>query len=138
MNENISKINETNAAEAAVEQSATEQTVISIDRGTMTLQKPIRARSEDVTELHYDFGKVTGWEYVEAMDADPAARNVFRVTAKQALSLFAIAAAKATPDVDATDIRERISIEDAVKAVQLATVFLVASTRAGKKNSTDA
>lgn len=49
--------------------------------------------------------------------------------------MFATAAAKITPDVDETDIKERIGAADAVKAVQLATVFLVTSTKEEKANT---
>lgn len=106
-----------------------------ITKGTLKLSTPIRAKSQDVTELQYDFGKLTGWEYVEAMDADVTARNVFKISNKQALCLFATAAGKATPDVDATDIKERIGAVDALRAVQLATVFLITSTRAANQNT---
>lgn len=106
-----------------------------ITKGTLKLSTPIRAKSQDVTELQYDFSKLTGWEYVEAMDADATARNVFKISNKQALCLFAAAAGKATPDVDATDIKERIGAVDALRAVQLATVFLITSTRAANQNT---
>lgn len=114
---------------------AGEITLSMISKGTLELAAPIRARSEDITELHYDFNKLTGWEYAEAMDSDPAARNVFVVTKKQALCLFAAAAAKATPDVDATDIKERIGIADAQRAVQVATLFLSTSAREAGRNT---
>ena len=106
-----------------------------ITKGTLKLSTPIRAKSQDITELQYDFSKLTGWEYVEAMDADVTARNVFKISNKQALCLFAAAAGKATPDVDATDIKERIGAVDALRAVQLATVFLITSTRAANQNT---
>ena len=106
-----------------------------ITKGTLKLSTPIRAKSQDVTELQYDFSKLTGWEYVEAMDADATARNVFKISNKQALCLFAAAAGKATPDVDATDIKERIGAVDALRAVQLATVFLITYTRAANQNT---
>ena len=85
--------------------------------------------------MQYDFSKLTGWEYVEAMDADVTARNVCKISHKQALCLFATAAGKATPDVDSTDIKERIGAVDALRAVQLATVFLITSTRAANQNT---
>lgn len=110
-------------------------TLSMISKGTLELAMPIRARSRDVTELHYDFTKLTGWEYAEAMDADPTARNVFVVTKKQAICLFAAAAAKVTPDVDARDIKERIGLADAQRAVQVATLFLTTSAREAGKNT---
>lgn len=110
-------------------------TLSKISTGTLELATPIRARSKDVTVLHYDFNKLTGWEYAEAMDSDPTARNVFVVTKKQAICLFAAAAAKVTPDVDAIDIRERIGIADAQRAVQVATIFLSVSAQEAGKNT---
>lgn len=130
------KKNETqDTKEQSTQEAAKPVTLDSMSKGTMQLVTPIRAKSSDVTELQYDFKKLTGMEYVEAMDSDPNAKNVFKVTAKQALCLFAVAAGKVTDDLDATDIKERIGVADTVKAVQLATVFLVASAREANKNS---
>lgn len=106
-------------------------------RGTLKLKRPIRAQSEDLTELHYDFSKLTGWEYVEAMDEGGTTRNVFEVSQKQALCLFAAAAGKATNGVDAVDIRTRIGMEDTLRAVQIAMVFIVASARAENPSTSD-
>lgn len=105
-----------------------------ISKGHLKLAQPIRAQSKDISELHYDFTKLTGWEYVEAMDSDLNARNIFKVTSKQALSLFAMAASKATPEVDATDIKQRIGLADAQRAVQVATLFLVTSAQEAGAN----
>lgn len=122
----------TNAAKKA---ETVKKAIKELYKGTLKLSKPIRAASEDITELHYDFTTLTGWDYVDAMDSDTAAKNMFKVTSKQALSLFAVAAAKKTDNVDAKDIKERIGIVDAAKAVQLATVFLVTSTKEEKANT---
>lgn len=104
-------------------------------KGVFKLSVPIRSASQDVTELQYDFTKLTGWEFVEAMDADANARTVFKITQKQALCLFAAAAGKATSGIDAADVKERIGAVDALRAVQLATVFLVTSARAASQNT---
>lgn len=106
-----------------------------ISKGTLELAEPIRGGGKDLDRLHYDFSKLTGWEYAEAMDKDVGARNVFVVTKKQALSLFASAAAKGTPEVDAKDVIERIGLADAQRAVQVATVFLTTSARVAGKNT---
>lgn len=127
--EDSAKANSAQKAEKA------KKAVEELYKGTLKLSKPIRASSEDITELHYDFTTLTGWDYVDAMDSDTAAKNMFKITNKQALCLFAVAAAKKTDKVDATDIKERISAVDAVKAVQLATVFLVSSTKEEKANT---
>lgn len=102
-------------------------------KGKMELAAPIRADGKDVNTLKYDFTVLTGMEFVEALDKDTgnSTLNAFKLTNKQALNLFAAAAAKVTDGIDATDIRERIGAIDSVKAVQLATIFFSASNRAG-------
>lgn len=100
------------------------ETLRKISKGTLKLEKPIRASDTDVTELHYDFNKLTGWEFAKALDKDTDSKtSAFRLTQMQALELFAAAAVKETPNVDAEDIRRRIGISDAVKATQIAVVF---------------
>ena len=91
--------------------------------GAYQLSTAIRAGGKDVKELQYDFSELTGWEYAEALDSDKNAQTIFRLTAKQASNLFAMAAGKATPDIDANDIKERIGAEDSMAAVQLAILF---------------
>lgn len=100
--------------------------------GTFKLAVPFRSDGYDITELHYDFKALTGVEYANAMDSDNS-RNTdsFRMTNKQALSLFATAAAKKTEHVDKDDVMRGLSIDDAIKAVQITTVFFVLSSRAG-------
>lgn len=56
----------------------------------------------------------------------------YRITYRQALSLFAKAAAKQTDRLDMQDIVSQIGVTDAVEGVQLATLFFNASTRAGR------
>lgn len=104
-------------------------------RGTLTLVRPIRAGGKDVTELHYDFSRLTGWEFADAMDMDTRGTHFFRLTRKQAVSMFAATAAKETPGVDAIDIRERMGVEDAIAAMDIAIVFLNTSTRAARKDT---
>lgn len=108
-----------------------EEQIRKFGHGKLRLCTPIRANGQDVTELVYDFTKLTGNDYVDAMDTDTKAVNLFRLSGRQALALFAAAAGKATPGIDATDIRERMNVQDTMKAVQLATVFFAASNRAG-------
>lgn len=103
-------------------------------RGILALETPILARDKEVTELQYDFTDVTGLEYVTAMDSDlnANASQAYRITYRQALALFASAAAKHTEDLDAKDIVGRIGITDAAVGAQLATLFFTASARAGR------
>ncbi len=106
--------------------------IIKTGMGRLRLEKPIRSRDHDVNELVYDFTDMTGIEYTEAMDGGLNAGRVYDITYRQALSLFAKAAAKQTDDVDAKDILEQIGMTDALEAVQLATLFFNASTQAGR------
>lgn len=107
-----------------------EETLRTVSRGQLQLDKPIRASNKDVTVLHFDFTKLTGWEFAQALDRDASGNtNAFRLSQVQALELFAAAAAKETPDVDTEDIRRRIGISDAVKATQIAVVFFNLTSR---------
>lgn len=129
-----------NQAEDTAAVKATEKTIMDpeeqirqFSRGKMTLQTPIRDGENVVTELQWDFLALTGAEYVDALDRDTRAANAFRITSTQAFNLFAAAAGKATPGIDATDIRRGMGIMDAQKAAQLATVFFSASNRVGNR-----
>ena len=108
------------------------QAAMSEGKGRLKLETPIRAGDEEIKELIYDFNELTGIEYTDAMDSDINAQQIYRITYRQALALFAKAAAKQTEKVDTRDIIERIGMTDAVEAVQLATLFFSASTRAGR------
>lgn len=102
-----------------------------VSRGQMRLAAPFRASNKDIEVLHFDFTKLTGWEFAQALDRDATGKtNAFRLTQIQALELFAAAVNKMTPDVDAEDIRHRLGIEDAIKAAQIATSFFNFASRA--------
>lgn len=101
-------------------------------KGRMKLETPIRSRDEDITELCYDFTVLKGFEYTDAMDSDPNANNAFFITKRQALALFAKAAAKQTEGLDMQDIISNIGVTDSVEAVEIATLFFNASRRAGR------
>ncbi len=105
--------------------------ILSISKGTITLATPITVRDKQVTEIKYDFSKVTGREYADALDEDTRSMNIYRLTAKQALSLFARAVSKVTENVDPTDVKEQIGVQDSVKAIQLSSLFFAASAKAG-------
>ena len=106
--------------------------VISEGKGVLALETPIMAGEEEVTELEYDFTRLTGLDYTDAMDSDLNAQQIYRITYRQALALFAKAAAKETDSLDMRDIIERIGATDALEGVQLATLFFTATTRAGR------
>lgn len=101
-------------------------------KGRLALETPITAGDTEITELVYDFTVLTGLEYTEAMDSDMNNPQLFKITSRQALALFAVAAAKQTPELDKRDIMERIGMTDSVAAVQLATLFFSASTRTSR------
>lgn len=101
-------------------------------KGRLQLETPIPYNDEEITELPYDFTTLTGMEYADAMDKDPGAQQIYRITYRQGLALFATAAAKQISELDVRDIMERLGITDAVEGVQLATSFFAASTRAGR------
>lgn len=108
------------------------QAAMSAGKGRLLLEKPIISHDKEITELPYDFNELTGIEYTEAMDGDQNAQHLYRITHKQALALFATAAAKQSESLDRRDIIERIGITDAMQGEQLATLFFNASTRAGQ------
>ena len=140
---------EGNAATATANAIAeAEKQLAKISKGALKLDRPIKAAGHEITELRWDFRALTGWEYANALDCDADGVNVFRITNKQALSLFAAAAAKGTTirnengmdihPLDARDIKERMGIDDTIKAVQMATVFFATSARVGNKRILDA
>ena len=100
-------------------------------KGEMKLKSPIKDGEETVTALKWDFGALTGAEYADALDMDRRAGNALRLSSTQALCLFAAAAAKATPQLSALDIRQRLGMADTMKAVQVTTIFFNVSSLEG-------
>ena len=114
-----------------------DEAVKTLSRGKLKLFKPFLADDEEITELVYDFENLGGPEMVRAMDRGAQnGGNAFRITSEQALELFIASAGKETEGCDAADVRRGLSSVDAVKAVQLATVFFVASSQAGNARIT--
>lgn len=116
--------------ERAILRDATE--VIAEGKGRLKLEMPFTVGERTYEELIYDFMDLKGFEYADAMGTDPQADNAYRITQRQALALFAKAAAKQTDGLDMQDIQSELGITDAVEGVQLATLFFNASTRAGR------
>lgn len=108
------------------------QEAIRQGKGRLTLETPIKSGDTEITELEYDFTTLTGLEYTDAMDSDSNAMSSYKITYRQALALFAKAAAKQTDRLDMQDIIGQIGMTDAVEGTQLATLFFEASTRAGR------
>ena len=107
-------------------------------QGTLQLETPITARDEKLTELKYDFARLTGWEYIEAMDADADNTNMSRISHKQAFGLFAKAAAKANESVDETDLKQRMGVTDVINATRLGTAFFITTSVSARGNIKDA
>lgn len=109
--------------------------------GRLTLMQPFRARSEDVTEIRFDFCGLTNEEMMDALDSAPF-NNMFTISNSQAIALFCATAAKCAPETedgrgklyDARDVKKRLGPADCVKAVQLAKLFYNASSQAGGNN----
>ena len=132
----------TDAVQAAKEENKTpinpfdpDEAAKAVRHGKLTLAEPIMDGENEYNELEYDFGKLKGLELARALDFGDGPKDSFRLSDVQALNYFACAAAKCQKPggLDATDIRERIGGMDAIKAIQLATVFFRASSRAGDR-----
>ena len=103
-----------------------------VSKGRFKLLVPIEDGEQKNDELVYDFNRLTGWELARAIDsgADRNA-NPSNVTDTQALSLFAVAAAKCTGGLDEKEIKERLSAQDAIAAISVASIFFKGSLLAG-------
>ena len=112
--------------------NATANEVMAAGKGRLRLETPIVSGDTEITELTYDFTKLTGLEYTDAMDSDANATQMFRITYRQGLALFAKAAAKETERLDMNDIIAKIGMTDAQEGVQLAALFFTASARAAR------
>lgn len=87
-------------AEEVKRKNKESQEAMSQGKGRLALETPILAGDENINELVYDFTELNGIEYTDAMDADMNAQQIYRITYRQALNLFATAAAKETDGVD--------------------------------------
>ena len=108
---------------------------IGAGKGKLELETPIHAHDKEFTELIYDFTVLTGIEYTDAMDSDRnngSNPSNFNLTKRQALALFAKAAAKQSEDLDMTDIMANIGMTDAVAGTEAASLFFEASRKAGR------
>ena len=95
-------------------------------RGVIKLAEPIKSKSRDVHELHYDFSKLTGSDLVECLDKDPLCDTGKQISNKQAKHLCARACGKAergASGLDEYDILSRVSALDMVACVRAGRVF---------------
>ncbi len=109
-----------------------EQNAARTKHGTMELSVPIEDGEKTYDTLEYDFDKLTGLEYITAMDEGSGTeRNSFKITQAQALNLFCIAASKCQPGLFPNDIKERLAVADVMGAVNIGTLFFRAASQAG-------
>lgn len=114
-----------------------DEAVRELSAGKLQLFQPFLSDNVEIKELKYNFENLTGPEMMAAMDRGARnGGNAFRITNEQALELFCTSAGKETENVDATDVRRGLGSVDAIKAVQLATVFFVASSQLGNAHIT--
>ena len=114
-----------------------EEAIRDIGKGKLKLHKPFISDDKEISELIYDFENMSGLEMARAMDKGARnGSNAFRISDEQALELFFASAGKETPGCDAQDIRRGLSGVDAIVAVQIATVFFVASSQEGSRRIT--
>lgn len=101
-------------------------------KGCIELFDPIIDGEREYKKLEYDFKALRGTELADALDADDGNRtDPFRLTRRQAISLFAVAAEKKTDGLFAKEIKERLGVVDALNAVRIATLFFISTSRVG-------
>jgi len=115
------------------DEAAAVEAVRTLSIGKLVLAQPVTHAGKEYTELAYDLGSLTGWDYVKAMDSDPNNNNIFRLSATQAMSLLGMAIHKAMPQISALEASDLLGMADSINGVRIATVFFVASTRAANK-----
>ncbi len=102
-------------------------------KGVLKLTRPVHANDQEINELSYDFSALTGMEYIEAMDSDPNAAGSYAISSRQAITLFAIAAAKLSKPADKQDILRDLFFMDALKAEELAKLFFNLASAMGNQ-----
>lgn len=103
--------------------------------GIITLKTPLRAGGRDVTELAYDFGKLTGWEYADAMDMEPARGQHLQNHAQAGALPVRHGGGQSQRGRGRDGYSRTAGVEDAQTAVEQAMVFLTTSTPEVKRNS---
>lgn len=102
-----------------------------ITRGKILLKKPIPNGETELTEIAYDFNKVSGKRYLEILDSKTQGEAMMtgdRLTHKVALKLFA-AAAEAPQMPNMEEMLEQMSLIDLSAAVTVAKTFFIVTAR---------
>ena len=95
-------------------------------QGVISLKEPMHSRGETVTELHYDFAKLTNREFMACMDEDRGNRDRNLITRKQAMSLYSRMHDKVERPIsglDARDLEEQACLDDMEAMIERATNF---------------
>lgn len=141
MNENIAKLNQNNANNATQNVPAPEkknektppdpvEMYKKVKAGSLRLFEPFEVEDKVHEELQFDFGTLTGDEYVTAMDCDGSATR--SITNNQCLTLFCQAAGSAN-GLSPETVRENLRIVDAQEAVGRALNFLLISRAVARR-----
>ena len=117
------------AEKAPTEKEVREGILRNLSKGVIELEMPIKAGDAEIKELHYDFNKIRGQDYIDAMDSDIKAQNAFKISNKQAFELFLKSAGALNKGVDEKDLRDRMSTPDIIAAVRISLIFFVTKSR---------
>lgn len=103
-----------------------------IKAGTMRLIEPFEVEDKVHEELKFDFGTLTGDEYVKAMDCDGVAKRSF--SNNQCLTLFCQAAGSVN-GLSPETVRENLRVVDTQEAIERALNFLLISRAVARLTS---
>lgn len=85
--------------------------------GKFVLAKPFSVGEREIKEIPFDYGKITGQDYMLAMAEDKGGKSYGFPSPRQLLALFA--KAMDLPGVDVHDLYRELGGEDAMLVIQL-------------------
>lgn len=89
--------------------------------GKITLAKPLTIGERQITELEFDFEKVTGQSYIYALDVDKQNNNLSQLSSKQLVALMAAALTKER--LDFQDLFVNLSTADMITVMQVTNLY---------------
>lgn len=92
-------------------------------RGKVRLRFPIKARDQDVSEIRYDFAKVTSKQMLDALKGEPC-RDIGEISDAQAFKLFTKATIGLNENIDEYDLM-RLMPPDMMSGRRLGRNFFV-------------
>ena len=105
-------------------------------KGTLELVVPMRGGGRALGEIDYDLMNLTSAELMEALDSTEQNNNIYLITHRQAMAVFAASAAKLNGGVfDTRDILTRLSGVDGMRAERITKAFWNASCRVVSSNT---